>query len=55
MVQVLDGWPANFWGPWCQDAAGVVAARRIDFAVEVMVDSGWECGIVAEVAVTDDK
>jgi hypothetical protein len=45
----------GLWGPWCQDSAGVVAVGRIDFVPEVMVDSGWEIGIVAEVVVADDE
>jgi hypothetical protein len=38
-----------FWGPWYQDDAGVVVDGRIDFVVEVMVDGGWEYGIVVAV------
>jgi hypothetical protein len=40
MVRVVGGWPMDFCGPWCQDVVGVVVAGRINFVVEVMVDSG---------------
>jgi hypothetical protein len=49
MVRVASGWPMDFWGPWYQDDAGVVVDGRIDFVVEVMVDGGWEYGIVVAV------
>jgi hypothetical protein len=57
MVQVVGGWRMDFWDPWCQDAMGVAVAGRIDFVAEVMVDDGWECGIVVEVVVVvgDDE
>jgi hypothetical protein len=55
MVRVVGGWPAGFWGLWCQDATRVVVAGRIDFVMEGMVDDGWECGIVAEVVAADDE
>jgi hypothetical protein len=40
MVRVVGGWTTDFWDLWCQDAAGVVVAERIDFVVEVIVDNG---------------
>jgi hypothetical protein len=34
----------------------VVVSRRIDFVAVVMVNGGWECGIVVQVVVVaDDK
>jgi hypothetical protein len=54
MVRDVGGWPAAFLDPWCQDVAGVVVAGIIDFVVEVMVDGGWQCSIMAEVLVAAD-